>query len=76
LRRLRAQLPAPLRTFIAEYDASLSKSITLDPWYELRLRILQELAPKDSDALAVQFTRYDELTDEQRAAVEAIGKKG
>lgn len=76
LRRLRKQLPAPLRTFISEYDAGLDDSITQDPRYELRLRVLQELAPKDPDALAVQFTRYDDLTEQQREAVEAIGKKG
>jgi hypothetical protein len=76
LRRLRKQLPAPLRTFISEYDAGLDDSVSQDPRYELRLRVLQELAPKDPDALAVQFTRYDDLTDEQREAVEAIGRKG
>jgi hypothetical protein len=76
LRRLRAQLPATLRTFIAQYDAGLDESITRDPRYEFRLRVLQELAPKDPDSLAVQFTRFDDLTDEQRTTVEAIGKKG
>lgn len=76
LRRLRAQLPATLRTFISEYDAGLDDSITNDSRYELRLRVLQERAPKDPDALAIQFTRYDDLDDEQRATVEAIGKKG
>lgn len=76
LRRLGTQLPAALRTFISEYDAGLDESITRDPRYELRLRILQELAPKGPDALAVQFTRFDNLTDEQRATIEAIGKKG
>jgi Protein of unknown function (DUF3644) len=76
LRRLRAQLPARLRTFISEYDAGLDDSITSDSRYQLRLRVFQELAPKDPDALAVQFTRYDDLDDEQRATVEAIGKKG
>lgn len=76
LRRLRSQLPVPLRTFIADYDAGLDASVAQDPRYDLRLRVLQELAPKDPDALAVQFTRYDDLTDEQRAAVEAIGRKG
>lgn len=76
LRQLRAKLPASLREFIADYDAALDESITRDPRYELRLRILQELAPKDPDALAIQFTRFDDLDDEQRAAVEAIGKKG
>jgi Protein of unknown function (DUF3644) len=76
LRRLRSQLPKPLRTFIAEYDAGLGESITQDSRYEFRLRILQELAPKDPDALAVQFTRFDDLTDEQRSTIETIGRKG
>jgi hypothetical protein len=40
------------------------------------LRVLQELAPKDPDAIAVQHTRFDDLNEEQRAAIEAIGKKG
>ncbi|MGV9292648.1 DUF3644 domain-containing protein [Amycolatopsis sp. NPDC003676] len=76
LRRLRSRLPAPLRTFIADYDAGLDASVTQDPRYDFRLRVLQELAPKDPDALAVQFTRYDDLTEEQRATVEAIGRRG
>ncbi|MGK3206803.1 DUF3644 domain-containing protein [Amycolatopsis sp. MEPSY49] len=76
LRRLRAQLPVQLRTFLAAYDAGLDESVARDPRYDFRLRVLQELAPKDPDALAVQFTRYDDLTEEQRASVEAIGRKG
>jgi hypothetical protein len=76
LRRLRSQLPAALRTFISEYDAGLDEAITRDPRYEFRLRVLQELAPKDPDAIAVQYTRFDDLNEEQRAAIEAIGKKG
>lgn len=76
LRRLRRQLSAPLRTFISEFDAGLSDNVTQDSRYELRLRILQELAPKDPDALAVQFTRYDDLTEEQREVIKEIGKKG
>jgi hypothetical protein len=76
LRRLRKSLPTTLRTFIAEYEAGLDDRVTNDPRYELRLRVLQELAPKDPDALAVQYTRYDDLTEEQRETVEAIGRKG
>jgi HTH-like domain len=75
LRRLRTQLPATLRTFISEYDAGLDESITSDSRYEFRLRVLQELAPKDPDALAVQFTRYDDMDNEQRVIIEAIGKR-
>ena len=46
------------------------------PQYEVRLRATVELAPKDPDAVAVQFTRYDDMTEEERAAVEETGRKG
>lgn len=76
LRRLRKQLPASIRTFIAEYSTSLHPSVSDDPRYEFRLRVLQELAPKDPDALAIQYTRYDDLTDEERVTVEHLGRRG
>lgn len=69
-------MPAALRAFIADYHAGLTHETSNDPRFELRLRILQELAPKDPDAMAVQFSRYDDLTEEQRETVEAIGRKG
>jgi hypothetical protein len=74
--QLRKRLPASLRKFLAEYHAKLGSVVTDDPRYELRLRVLQELAPKDPDALAIQFTRYDDLTDEERDTVEQLGRKG
>ncbi len=76
LRKLRGSLPASLRTFISEYHAKLDPTTSDDPRFELRLRVLQELAPKDPDALAVQYTRYDDMSPEQREAVEALGRKG
>lgn len=74
--QLRKSLPASLRTFIAEYHANLDAAVTEDPRYELRLRVLQELAPKDPDALAIQYTRYDDLTAAERQAAETLGRKG
>lgn len=76
LLELRRRLPASLRTFIAEYHANLDPSVSDDPRYELRLRVVQELAPKDPNAMAIQYTKYEDLTEEQRETVEAIGKKG
>jgi hypothetical protein len=69
-------LPASLRKFLAEYHTKLGSAIADDPRYELRLRVLQELAPKDPGALAIQFTRYNDLTDEERDTVEQLGRKG
>lgn len=73
---LRTRLPASLRTFLAEYHANLDPSVSDDPRYEFRLRVLQELAPKDPDALAIQYTRYEGLTGDERLAVEQLGRKG
>jgi len=76
LRQLRKQLPAQLRTFIAGFTAGLAPETSNDPRYEFRLRVVQELAPKDPDALAVQFTRLSDLTEEQRELVEQMGRQG
>ena len=74
--RLRQRLPTSVRTFIANYNAGLDPAVSADPRYELRLRVFQELAKQDTDSLAVQFTRYDDLTPEQRELVEQLGRKG
>ncbi|MGI8765293.1 MAG: DUF3644 domain-containing protein [Gemmatimonadaceae bacterium] len=77
LRRLRGTLPATLRTFIADYNAGLDATVSDDPRYELRLRVFQELAPRgDPDALSIQYSRYDDMTDEERQVVEDAGRKG
>ena len=77
LLKLRKKLPASLRAFIVEYHANLDSAVSDDPRYELRLRVLQELAPRsDPDALAIQFTRYDDMTEDERAAAEKLGRKG
>jgi hypothetical protein len=76
LQRLRGSLPPALRTFVAEYRSGLSAETEADSRFELRLRVVNELAPKDPDALPLQFTRFHELTEEQKAVVEEMGRKG
>jgi hypothetical protein len=76
LRRLRTSLPAPLRRFIAQYEAGLPDEVANDQRYELRLRVVNELATRDPDALAIQFTRFDDLSDAEKQAVEQLGRKG
>lgn len=75
--RLRRHLPAALRNYISVYEAGLSASVVNDPRFELRLRVFQELAPKAGpDTLPIQYTRFDDMTDEQKSAVEEAGRKG
>lgn len=76
LRRLRKTLPPDLRGFLTDYESGLDPSVTHDPRYEFRLRATVELAPKDPEAVAVQFTRYDDMSADERVAVEEMGRKG
>jgi len=76
LLKLRNKLPADLKRFIAEYHSGLPEGTATDPRFELRLRVVLEVAKRDPDALAMQFTRWDDMTEEERAAVSAMGKRG
>ncbi len=76
LLRMRARLPKRMQTFIADFSTALDPSIKSDQRFEFRVHMTLELAKKDPDALAVRFTRYDDMTEEQKAAVEALGKTG
>jgi hypothetical protein len=76
LRHLRKELPSDLQGFLTDYESGLSPDTVNDPRFEFRLRASIELSPKDPDAVAIQFTRYDDMTDEERYAVEEMGRKG
>lgn len=76
LRRLRKALPAELQRFLTEYESGIEESIMADRRYEFRLRATVELAARDPDAVAIQFTDYDDMTEGEREAVEEMGRKG
>ncbi|MFD4406303.1 DUF3644 domain-containing protein [Nocardia sp. NPDC058499] len=76
LHNLRKNLPASLRDYIASYHAGLDEDVESDSRFELRLRVTTELAPRDPSALAIQFTRFDDLTNEERATLESMGRTG
>ena len=76
LRRLRANLPRSLQKFIADYHAGLGQGTGDDRRFEFRVRVTMELAKRDPEATAVQFTRLDDMTPEQVAAVEEMGRTG
>lgn len=76
LRHFRRTLPSDLQGFLTEYESGLAENVVNDPRYEFRLRATVELARKDPEAVAVQFTHYDDMTDEERVAVEEMGRKG
>jgi hypothetical protein len=76
LRRFRKTLPKDLRSFLTEYESGLDSSVVDDPSYEFRLRAMVELAPKDPDAVAMQFTRYEDMTEAEKETVAELGRRG
>jgi len=62
LRRLRMTLPKDLQGFLTDYESGLDEATTRDHRYEFRLRATVELAPKDPEAVAVQFTHHKDMT--------------
>lgn len=76
LTKLRNKLPADLRRFIAEFHDGLTDELASDPRFELRLRIVLEQVQRGSDVLAIQFTRWADMTDEEKRVVAELGKRG
>jgi hypothetical protein len=76
LRHLRKTLPPQVQGFLTEYEAELDPGITGDHRYEFRLRAAIELAPKAKDALSIQFTRYEDMTEDERQVISDMGRRG
>lgn len=75
LARLQKSLPAELHKFLSEFDAGISDEIRRDSHYNLRLRILLEASTSQGD-MAIQFDRYEDLTAEQRTAIDQLAQTG
>lgn len=76
LRKFRTTLPKDIKSFVTSYEAGLDDLVTSDSRYEFRIRAIVELAPKDPDAIAMQFTKYEDMTEEERAFAQELGRRG
>ena len=77
LLKLRDQLPADLKRFIAEFHSGLTDDVAADERFELRLRVvLEQVQRPTEDSLAIQFLRWDDLTAEQQKVMAALGRSG
>ena len=76
LKGSRRTLPSSLRSFLTDYESGLDDNVRNDPRFEFRLRVTLEQSPKDPDAVAIQFTRLDDTTDEERATVAELRPNG
>ncbi|WP_242640411.1 DUF3644 domain-containing protein [Rhodococcoides fascians] len=74
--RLRNKLPVDLRRMIADFHDGLTEDLANDSRFELRLRVVLEQVQRDPEALAIQFTRWDDMTDVDRKLVAELGRRG
>lgn len=75
LLKLTKTLPADLRRFLAEYDASLDDDVSRDPRYCMRLTVLLESGNRKGD-LSLQFVNQRDLTPELQEAATALADTG
>ena len=76
LRKLRDRLPANLKRYIAEFHSGLADETASDARFELRLRVVLEQVQRGGDLPAIQFTRWDDVSAEERELVAELGKRG
>ena len=75
LLKLTRTLPADLRRFLAEYDASLDDDVSRDPRYCMRLTVLLESGNRKGD-VSLRFVNQRDLTPELQAAATALAAAG
>ncbi|MGU3435913.1 DUF3644 domain-containing protein [Actinomycetes bacterium M1A6_2h] len=76
LKDLHAKLPKDLRRFIASSAADLPKTIRTNQKFDLRLRVVLEVANPSAPGIAIKFTRYDDMTEDQKKALTELGQTG
>jgi hypothetical protein len=76
LREYQKKLPADLRRFIAEFSHGMPEALSSDRRFELRLRVVLQAAQRGEGDLAIQFSRWDDMTEAQKQAAVELSKHG
>ena len=73
---LRDRLPKSTRDLLVRFEAGLGTKITNDHRYEFRITLVPKLGPKSGADRALTFVRENELSQADKAALEALGRSG
>ncbi len=76
IEELRLKLPRSTRDFLARFETDLDAQIAADQRYEFRVALVPKLGAKQEADRAFTFVREADLTDEQKKALEDLGKSG
>ena len=72
LKQTYKRLPKRITTFLEDHDAALPDEVTSDHRYEFRVFLTQMTGPKSEADAAMRFVHADDLTDEQRDALDLV----
>lgn len=72
VKAVRAQVPKGVLDWVQDFDASLEPGLSADQRFDFRIYLIPHTGPKSEADASMTFIREDELTDEQRAAVEQV----
>jgi len=70
------KLPKRTRQFLVDFESGMNPSIAQDHRYEFRVRLVPKLGSKTDADLAVTFVRASDLTADEQAALESLGRSG
>jgi hypothetical protein len=70
LRAARAKAPRALVTFIETFDDRLAPEVSQSDRYEFRVLLFEKTGPRGDDGLAVEFLSPNDLSPEQRKAMD------
>lgn len=69
---VRAQVPKGVLDWVQDFDASLEPGLSADQRFDFRIYLIPHTGPKSEADASMSFIREDDLTEEQRAAVEQV----
>lgn len=76
LAELRSELPTSTRDYLSHFESGLDQEILADRRFEFRIHLIQKLGSKSDADQAITFVRESDLTDDQRDALNSIGRSG
>lgn len=72
VKTVRAQVPKGILEWVQDFDAALEPGLSADQRFDFRIYLIPHTGPKSEADASMSFIREDDLTEEQRAAVEQV----
>jgi hypothetical protein len=74
VKKARDLLPTTVRTFIEAFDGNLPEEILGHPKFDLRILLIPKVGSKTEADAALEFVRFDALTQEEKHAIDQLQK--